>query len=240
MAGVTQDATSLIYVPSTAGDWTQTMSAAGIASGNPSDWWLCQEASGNLASGGVGVTLTANGTPLYQQTVTGWTRKGVGLAAGANQRFTAGAGVGPSPATTSQLWIWYMSITATPGVTAIAASISDGATNYRCAVNTTPRVQSLIGGVTGTGASDPTSAGIMPVVMLYDRTNSVATVFTGQDKITNTYTAGVVDGRKGIGGATAITGQVVFGALFQGSSAELSAAQIKTLLVTLAWTIPWT
>lgn len=131
MSGVTQDAASLKYVPAVAGEWTQTLAVSGIASGNPIDWYLCQEAAGNLASSGAGLVLTANGAPLYQQNVTGWTRKGVGFTNAANQRFTAAAATGPNPSTTSMLWLWYLSITAAPGAQVVMLNVSDGATNYR-------------------------------------------------------------------------------------------------------------
>jgi len=239
LPGVTRDSSSGIYCPANASEWTAVMAAAGIGSGNPSGTWLCQEASGNLVDQIGALALIANGTPLYLQSAAGWARFGVGFNAVANQRFTANVGTGPSPATTSQLWLFYMSITATPGATAVAMNVSDGATNFRTLVTTTPRIQSAIAGVTATGTQNPTATGIQPMVMLYDRTNLAATIFTGQEKITNTYSAAVVDGRKGIGGALSPTGQCVYGAMFQGAAAELTSAQIKTLLTTLGWSIPW-
>lgn len=67
------------YVPETAEHFT----ALGLA---PPDYlWLCQEASGNLSSAIGSLTLTANATNhLYEQTVTGWTRKFVGLDGATN------------------------------------------------------------------------------------------------------------------------------------------------------------
>lgn len=242
MLGVSQDATSLKYVPATAGEWTQTRGVAGLAT-NPTDWWLCQEAAGNLASSGAGaLTLTANGAPLYQQAAAGWTRKAVGFTNVANQRFTAAVGAGPNPAATSVLFLWYMSITAAPGAQVVMANISDGATNYRVMAQVVgnTKVQNACAGVVVNGATDATTVGIQPLVIQYDRTNSVANVYTLNDKIVGTYSAAVVDGRKGIGGATSPTGQCVYGALWSGAAAEITAAQIKTLLITLGWGITWT
>lgn len=241
MAGVTKDSTSQKFVPATAGEWTTTMSVAGIASGNPTDWWLFQDAAGNPTSAGAGLVLTANGTPLYQQAVTGWARLGVGFTNVANQRFTAAAGVGPNPSTTSMLQIWYMSITAAPGAQVVMANVSDGATNFRAmAQNIPPTVlQSACAGVVVNGTTDAVPLGVQPIVVQYDRTNSRANVYTLNDKIVGTFNSGVVDGRKGIGGATSPTGQAVYGALWSGAGAEISPAQIKTLLQTLNWSPTW-
>lgn len=240
MMGVTQDGTSGKFVPATVGEWTQTMAAAGL-SVNPTDWWLCQEPSGNLASSGAGVTLTANGTPLYQQAVTGWSRLGVGFTNAANQRFTAAAGIGPNPGATSVTMLWYQSITAAPGAQVVMNNISDGATNFRTMAQVVgnTKIQNACAGVVVNGTTDATTVGVQPIVIQYDRTNSVANVYTLNDKIVGTFSAGVVDGRKGIGGATAPTGQAVYGAMWSGAGAEITAAQIKTLLQTLGWTITW-
>lgn len=241
MAGVDQDGASAKYVPANGAQWTQTMAVAGIGSGNPTDWWLCQEAAGNLASSGAGITLAANGTPLYQQAVSGWSRLGVGFTNAANQRFTAAAGIAPNPATTSVLFLWYMAITAAPGAQVVMGNVSDGATNYRVMAQVvgSTKIQNACAGVVVNGTTDATTVGIQPVVIQYDRTNSVANVYTLNDKIVGTYNASVVDGRKGIGGATSPTGQAVYGALWSGAGAEMSAAQIKTLLQTLNWSPTW-
>jgi hypothetical protein len=241
LASVERVATSGIYCPANAAQWTTLMSVAGLSTGNPSSAWLCQEANGNLADSIGSVTLTANATPLYQQVVSGWSRRGVGLNGGAAQRFAAAAGVGPNPATTSVLWLFYTSITATPGSVLTHISVSNGATNCVMNVTTTPRLRCTCAGVNVAGTVDPTSAGIMPMALLYDRTNSRVSVFTSQEKIAGTYNSGVVDSLKGLGGmaATANTGQCVYGCVFSGAAAELSDAQVKTMLTTLGFTIPW-
>jgi hypothetical protein len=57
----------------------------------PDFLWLCQEATGNLtpAIGNTAVQLAPNASPLYQQSVTGWSRKFVGTTDGtAGHRFS--------------------------------------------------------------------------------------------------------------------------------------------------------
>ncbi len=236
---VTRDATSGWYFPATIAEMDTVLLQAGLATGSATNIYLCQEASGNLAGTGGGLTLTANGTPLYQQAMTGHTRKGVGFSAAANQRFTAASGAGPSPATTSQLWMWVGELTAVGSASTIITSVSDGATNYRMIETATPRVQCAIAGVGTTGSSDPTAVAVQMYAILYDRTNSRAICLTGQEVITGTYSSGVVDGRKGIGGVTSPTGRICYGVEFQSAAAELTNNQIKAIAQTCGWTISW-
>lgn len=70
------------YRPQTLAHFTALSLAA------PDYLWLCQEASGNLASTIGSLSLLANASPLYQQTVSGWSCKFVGTDnTTVNQRF---------------------------------------------------------------------------------------------------------------------------------------------------------
>ncbi len=70
---VTRDGPSNWYVPQTSSDFAQL----GLAT--PDFLWLCQESSGALQPAISAVTWSGSGAgQLYQQTVTGWTRKFVG------------------------------------------------------------------------------------------------------------------------------------------------------------------
>ncbi len=229
------DATSGKYVPSTAGQFT----ALGITA--PNHLWLCQEASGNLSDTIGAVTLTANGTPLYQQTVTGWTRKGVGFNEAANQRFGAAAALGPNVGTTSVLWLGYARVASTPtGNRTILGPNISGTNACKLEVTTAPYPRANINGGVSLGSTS-VSTSVQPFAILLDRTNSRAAVYTSQEKVAGTYSALVADGMKGLGaaGGSSWTGQCVWMAAWAGASAEISDAQVKTLLQTLGWTIPW-
>lgn len=229
------DATSGKYVPSTAGQFT----ALGLAV--PSHLWLLQEASGNAADTIGSCTLTPANSPLYQQTVTGWTRKGIGFNQTANQRLAAAAGVGPNIGTTSVLWLGYVRVTSAPAAvrTVIGPNIS-GTAQCRVDITTTPVARANINSTLATGGSTITSA-VRPIAILLDRTNSRAVVYTDQEKVTGTYSALVADGAKGLGssGGTSFPGECVWMTAWTAGAAELSDAQVKTLLQTLGWTIPW-
>jgi hypothetical protein len=237
-AAADSDATSGKYVPSTAAQFT----ALGISA--PVSIHLCQEASGSLADSVGSLTLAATNAPSYQQAVTGWTRRAVGFTAGtANQRFSAGAGVGPNPSTTSVMWLVYAAVIGAQGGNRdmFGPNIT-GSNACKVQSTTTPRVRNLINGVTGTGTSDPTATGLQPMVLKYDRTGGAATLYTGQEKIAGTYSAGVTDGTaKGLGssGGTVFGGLIAYSAVWSGANAEINDAQAKALLQALGWTIPW-
>ncbi len=79
---VTQDATSLKYIPQSAAEWTTLLSGSGIS--NPDVLLLCQEASGSLADsiGAFGAWPVTGGAPAYAQPVSGWAKKGIKFADG--------------------------------------------------------------------------------------------------------------------------------------------------------------
>lgn len=89
LATVTQDATSLKYVPATMGEWTQVLGVSGVSRSAPKSIWLCQEAAGSLAdSGSGGVTLSVTGTPGFQTVKAGWTRKFINYPVSTTARHT--------------------------------------------------------------------------------------------------------------------------------------------------------
>ncbi len=245
---VSRDAAGAFLVPNTLTEWQDfnaywvSIGLANFPNVTPASLYRCQEVSGDLADSIGAVTLTANGTPLYQQTVTNCTRKGVGFNEGANQRFTAASGLGPDPGTVSTLWLWRIDVTATPAAAGNILLVSDGVTNYRLLLSTTPRFQNVIAGLTTNGTFDPSAVSTQWVDIQDDKTNSKSTCHTSQEKITNTFSALVIDGRKGLGGATSWTGHAVYGVRFDGASGEITDAQIKALHTALsdgkapAWT----
>jgi hypothetical protein len=236
------DATSGKGVPSTA--FQAQMAGITIASG-----WLCQEASGNLAGFGPSAfTLTANATPLYQQAVAGWTRTASAFGQVPAQRFAAANGTGPNPSSTSVLWFGYMVADTLPGGvrglmnaaggagTGVAIGYVNGSGNLRlhCVLVETDDSTTL-------PATDDL---VHPFVLKYDRTNSAVVLYTDEAKTVGTFNAGAGDGLKGFGAGVystsppALSG-VLWGAVASGANAELSDAQVKTLLENLHWTIPW-
>jgi hypothetical protein len=243
MAGVTQDATSLKFVPANATEWTTTMAAAGIGSGNPSALYLYQEASGNLADSIGSFTLTAAGSPSYQQAVTGWTRKKISLTDGLTGNFSSTSASLPDIGSGSLLTIAYCDMP-TAGGAALRNFIEYGTNATRCALEWTTgaKIEGRSAGNFLNGTSNPTSA-VRPLVLKCDRTNSVVTAYSDQEKVTPTF-GGTMAGQR-LDFFAVPTGQAsagcgfLYAATFFNAAAVLTDAQVKTLLTVLGWTIAW-
>ena len=82
------DATSGKPVPANVVEWNDFLKAYGLGHlSAPSGLWLLQEPSGALVDSIGTVVLSPYSGPLYQQTVAGWSRKGVGTLDGLAQGF---------------------------------------------------------------------------------------------------------------------------------------------------------
>jgi hypothetical protein len=236
------DATSGKGVPST--EFQFTMLGVTLTSA-----WLAQEASGNLAGlGPSAFTLTANATPLYQQAVTGWTRTASAFNQTSGQRFAATSGTGPNPSSTSVLWLGYMVADTIPGGvrglmnaaggagTGVAIGYVNGSGNLRlhCVLVETDDSTTL----------PATDNLVHPFVLKYDRTNSAVVMYTDEARTVGTFSALAADGLKGFGAGVysasppALCG-VLYGFVLSGAAAELSDAQIRTLLEDLHWSVAW-
>lgn len=242
MDGVTQDATSLKYVPASVGEWTTTMSVAGIATGNPSALWLCQEASGNLADSIGSFTLTAASTPTYQTAVAGWTRKGINLTNGSSDGFSSASASLPDLGVASQLVLAYFRVPgAAPAATRSFITIGGSGTRASLNVTTTPRLDARSVGNTATGAANPLDGGVHAMFVRVNRTAMEVDAGTEAEKLSPTASVsmdnmGILFGNAGF---LAADSELLYAASFHGAAAELSDAQIRTLLQTLNWTVAW-
>jgi len=242
MVDVSQDATSEKYCPADADEWTTTLDVAGITSGNPSNLWLLQEASGNPVDTIGGATLTANATPLYDQAVAGWTRKAVGMNDGSSSNFSTAAVVNLS--TTSYLLLAYVKLTATPAATRELMGIG-ATTGPRSVTGSNAPVYGaqIISGAGVAGAANP-STDVRPVIVAVNRTDSTFKVYTDQEIITGSWvnpgagSALVIFGNAGAGHLSP-PARVLYAAGFSGAASLLSDAQVRTLLQTLGWSVAW-
>jgi len=243
MAGVAQDATSGKYMPASSAQWTTTMAAAGIGSGNPSLLWLGQEASGNLADSIGAFAGTANIT-AYQQAVAGWAAKAFTLGAGAIANVVTTSASLPDISTTSCLMLGYVLFpaSASTNLSVVTMGTTFGAQAF-ANLNATPK---LVGGAdpnTVAGTANP-FGGVHPLVVQVNRGGSAAVICTEQEKLTPTLAANPAGKKLWLGGdssqtwAAAGTGHLYTAAFF-GTAAELSVAQLRTLLQTLGWSVAW-
>jgi hypothetical protein len=238
MSGVTRDATSNVYSPASAAEWTTTRSVAGITSGNPFSMWLLQEASGALADSIGTAPLTNSGGMAYQQAVTGWTRVSM-LASDLNGAYSLANAADtalPDLSAESSLVLGYLKITGAPGGDRGVILTGD----IRAEV-TSGNVPKLVhGATTATGSGNVTTA-VRPWVLRYDRAASTIALFTDLEKVSIAFANSGSTKRifYGAGFQNAPGFQILYGAHWKGAAAELSDASVRSLLQALGWTVAW-
>ncbi len=238
MAGVTRDATSNVYMPATLGEWATARSAAGLSVGAVTSIWRLQDTS----AGAVDVTgtnnLTAYGTVSYQNAVTGWSAKAIGMADGAaGAEIASTAASLPDLTTTSALVLTYIALPSAPAASRTIMGL--GAVSYQTRVSTTPAFTFYAGANSAAGASN-LSTSVRPHVLRHNITASTAMYCTDQEKVAPALVA-ATGKRIDLGGfdLAAPTVRYVYAAMFTGTAAELSDANVKSLLQVLGWVIPW-
>lgn len=237
--GVTEDDTSFIYLPQNATEWVATSVDVGFTC-QPDNLWLCQELSGNLADSIGAVPLTVAGSPSYQVATPGWSTKAANITATVVQAFTAGLGVGPNPGTTSVLWMIYLVTPNTPGGNRNVLTGSNNAVGLRIDHQVSNKLAVACGVNSATTVGTYTSASVYPLILQYDRTNSLCRVYTNQELLSCTFSALVVDGSKGLGAVLSngdAGSKYLYACAFSGVNAELTTAQIRTLLQHLGFAV---
>lgn len=241
IAGVSYDSSSQKAVPASAAEWTTLMAAAGLATGNPSLLWKCQEAAGNLADSIGTFTGTATGTVFgYNTAVAGWTRTGLSLSnGGTNQVANVDAGL-PDTLTASMMVLAY--------ILPIASGGSRDFINVGTTVQARGRMsngnkQIAVSGANSSLGTLDIIGSVRPMVMRHNRTaGSMLLVTDVNEKLVPTFDATVTGKSIKLGDATARSPNFVclYLAAFFNAAAEMTDAQVKTLLTTMNWTIPWT
>lgn len=241
----TIDATSGKGVPASSAEWATLISELAIGAA-PSSLYLMQEASGNIADTIGAVPLTASGAGRsYANVISGWSRLALGTADGVAGSFGVASGVGPNMSTTSAAMLAYLRIdnaTAERSLMAFSTTASD-LVQVNVTATGIPRAYIDAGNTLGVTAHEGGAA--IPVLLVYDRTNARARVYTNAEKILPVYGAVALDGEKfygaASGGVANATSRFLYSCWWTGANAEwLSTdANAKSLLQKLGWTIPW-
>lgn len=240
----TIDATSGKACPASAGEWSAFIAANNLSIAVPNHLWLCQESSGDLSDSIGTLTLIANANPLYRQTVSGWSRLAVGFDGTVNQCFYAAPANGPNIATQSVCWLCIVLLETPPGNQSFIA-LSDSASGLRTTAVSFPasRVRFTYSGVgSKDGLFNPMGA-VRPYAVMHDITGERARLFTDQEVIVPTFQPNRTNGNKGIGGFSGIGAasgsRFLYGCAWSGTNAEITDADMKSLLEAMGWTIPW-
>ncbi len=233
------DATSNKALPRNVTEWATLLAAASITRGNPSLLWNLQQAGG-VATDAIGTFtggLTGTGV-TFQQAVSGWTTTGVTFTNGGNAGFTNTDSGLPDLSATSLLVIGYAYVSA-PSANSVLFKAGTS-TNIRALIRTgTVRFQGAHGVNSATGTVVPTGQ-VRPFVYRHNKTASTAMFASDQEKLVPTF--GTVTGKQLIVGDASINVPATYLMMtaFFGAAAEMTDAEVKTLLQTMNWTIPWT
>lgn len=229
---ITTDATKGWALPASAAEWTTLLATTGIA--NPDSAWRLNQGAGNASDLIGSLTLTANGTPNYVVAATGWTATGVSVPDNGTHGFNVIAAAGPDPATTSQVWMFIVSIEVEPtaarnfiGVNSGAAAI---ATTFQPAAGVN-KLRVTCVGVSITGTADH-GVGSYVFTLRYDRAVSAAKAYSDLETVSTTYSGATTDGKKGFSFGGASPGSIVllYAALWTGANAEtLDDTKIGTI-----------
>lgn len=236
----TVDATSGIAVPANTTEWASFIAAKGLSVAVPDALWLLQEASGDAAdASGNGFVLAASGTGLaYQQAVTGWSRKAITFTDGGTGALKSTSASLPNISTTSQLSLVIASIVSVGGT----RNFLTHGTTTRSGLNVTsiPRLRAASGSNTTDGTNDPTGA-VRPFVLRTNRATSATVAYSDSERITPTFNSGVTGQAVCIGDNTAATASVavLYAAEWHVTKAEMSDANLKSLLQAMGFVITW-
>jgi hypothetical protein len=233
------DSTSGKGVPAAVFEWDGLLSAYKVPAMPPDHLWLMQESSLSLQDSIGTFPLEPAAGPVYRQPVAGWSRRAVGtddamLHRGFYTQMTGNLNG------TSYLLLLYVAVTA-PTVERAIFGIGSMTDHRYVTMTTAPVFKGTGYNVTPTvGTLNPTSA-VHPIALKLLPAQSAYTVYTDQEKLTVNWTATAGLGNLiMIGNATeagAGTTRYLYGALWQGTKAELDDASIKKLLQALGWTV---
>lgn len=234
LTSVTRDATSGILCPANASEWATVLSVAGVTSGGPSLLWGFQDASGNLTDSIDSFTGTLVGTtPTYQQTIAGWSRKGIGGTDGGTGTFSSTAAGLPDLTATSMMTIIYAVCNSAPAaartITFMGLSLSavqsiSTASNYQ-----------VTGASTVVGPSNIIGQ-VRPFGISYNATTGLEKGWTNQDRLSVAKRAAT---GKLFRIPMAIAGSTLYAVSFFGAAAEKTDAEVIAIYQTLGWSVAW-
>jgi len=238
MAGVTQDATSGRYWPSSSSEWATALAAAGITSGGPFALHNLQDLSGNPVDAIGAFPMTALNSPGYAASISGWSRKFITAADGSSTNLETTSASLPDPATTSVMMIAIADVTATPAAARSVGRIA-ATTNstLEARIGTTPTTQVTAGAVSTNGTANPTTTPHLWILQ-HNVTLSQQFLLTDQELIQVPTFAALAGKEISLGKTVgALSAPCAWGgaAWFSGSAAEVVRSQLRKLMSVCNW-----
>jgi hypothetical protein len=181
---VATDGPDGVYVPASAADF------ALLDIAEPTHLWLCQDAATPLAAAAGGITLPHDGTTgdlSYQNTVTGWTRKFLGMTGGSSNRWTTQNAALDIPLNGSVACLVYAAADGAVASRGVAALASD---EFMIVVNAADQAVCRCTGGNGTGsvASFDNITTVRPFLYVRDCVANTTRVYTHAEQVNATHT----------------------------------------------------
>lgn len=235
---ITQDATSLKYIPQSSSEWTSLLSGSGIS--NPALLWMFNQTSGACLDQIGSINGTVSGPfagPTYLTTVTGWATKGILFHNGNNDKVVSNDTGLPDVSTTSMLVLMWAEI---PNVFRGLLNVglrgnSPQQTAYAAPVGSGNQFQVS----THAGQNDTFDAdgGVHCLALQVNRAAPRVSLTTDSTQVTTTFD-GSLNGKEicvgasdfGGGSGDAAGGSVLYMAAWFGSAAELTLTQLTSLV----------
>lgn len=234
----TLDATSRFGTPATPAEWTQFGATLPVPMGPPAFRYEMQDASGNLAeANGTGKTLTVGGAPVYQVTIPGWSRKGIGPNGTATNQ-TAANNAMPNINAHSTLAYALVLVTTTAAQPSRFFYGAGSVNDFQAQAGTDKTRLRDGAAANGTVAM---SGAVFPVWLKLDRTGQINALYTNKEKITvawNPAAAGAsltVQFGTSLDAASSTT--ILQLAVWNDADAEQSDANISAFGSGLGWTM---
>jgi hypothetical protein len=244
---ITRDATSGWYVPANAGEWFLLLNGrAGL--GLPVAVWDCQVASGSLLDPVTHFDLAPTGSPLYHQTVSGWSRFAVtvengGVFGNYFDKYTANGQQNDAIG----------NISFQSNMLLHVVSVDAGNTSQGMGLGATKKLRAMgipgshyhfdVNNATATfdGTHDP---GTVPQILIMqgNETTELAAFYAGLDAIlpptagyfTPSPDAYLVFGDSDNYGGTKEPKHVLYGVLWRGPEAEYTQTQVASLMFAMS------
>lgn len=242
LAGVTQDATSLIYRPQSSAEWAIVQTAAGTSL-TPLFGWNCQVASGDttMSFGDIGLAGVAGGTRAYQQPVTGWTTQCIRLTDNTAGYFRTINALLPDISTTSFTLLAYVSLPASSAGDRTIMQVGAGfTTRVGMDSDASNRIVAIASPNSIVGSTGNWNT-VRPVFIIVNRVAGNARVGTNLEVLAPTLAANPTGQEIVWGGDFSDTWNPGAAGLIDlwGFTGDATQADMKAILQSLGWSVAW-
>lgn len=234
----TVDVASGIGWPSTGAEWTAFETAHALTQfGVPNQLYTFQQASGSITDVIGGKNLLIGNAPLYQKTITGWSRKAIGGNAAATTQSASVTTLG-NVSTNSVLVLVYLRYDAATAANRAMVSAGSSAVNELEAPGGLSTMRLRATNVNANGALTHAGNTVHPYWIIDDVTNQRNCILSDKEKLCVTWNAQAgtsLINTFSLGSDVGPVTDVLAEARWEGAAAERTDNELRSALQGLAW-----